>query len=178
MPTKKSAPRWHEAPGLIPVVVAAQPVTEHVELPLSAAPIAEATRSWPPRTMQPCPSMAPAANVLEIFRKDGTYSFCQCQENVADREVCGKRIKSVAGIKPLWNHVERFHPRTYLQLGAGGHDEIAHSASADRLASRAQTGISINVTYQQMVDSLSCAQGKNLSDAINALLQAREQRQA
>ena len=76
------------------------------------------------------------SRVHEIFRKDGLYSFCQCQENVTAGGACGKRIKNDAGTKPLWNHVERFHPRKYLELGAGGHDEIACSATANSMGGK------------------------------------------
>ena len=74
--------------------------------------------------------------------------------------------------------MERFHPLKYVQLGAGGHDEIAYSASANRMASSSQLSVTVNVSYQQMVDALSCAPVEILSDAIDALQQAREQRQA
>ena len=94
------------------------------------------------------------SRVHEIFRKDGAYSFCQCEENVTGGGVCGKRIKNDAGTKPLWNHLERFHPLKFVQVGASGHDEIAYSASANRMASSSQLSVTVNVSYQQMVDAL------------------------
>ena len=181
MPTKRSATRWH-APQIIGAPeVAAQPCTEENAAALSAAPIAEAAELAAEDAAPAVPADGASrkrSRVHEIFRKDGAHSFCQCQENVTGGRVCGKPIKNDAGTKPLWNHVESFHPRTYLQLGASGHDEIAYSASADRLASSSQLSVTVNVTYQQMVDALSCSPVQILSDAIDALLQAREQRQA
>ena len=94
------------------------------------------------------------SRVHEIFRKDGLYSFCQCQENVTAGGACGKRIKNDAGTKPLWNHVERFHPRKYLELGAGGHDEIACSATL-----RVITLVSLRLSGQNKLSTCSGGPG-------------------
>ena len=66
------------------------------------------------------------------------------------------------------------HPATYARLKVCDGDGDTHASTAERLAQPAQ--LAVNVSYQQMVDSLSRAPQKVLADAIAALQQAREER--
>ena len=64
---------------------------------------------------------------------------------------------------------------TYARLSTQEDGNVAHTP-AERLASTAQLTVNVNVSYEQMVVSLSHAPLQILSDAIEALQHAREQR--
>ena len=59
-------------------------------------------------------------------------------------------------------------------IGSDNDADVAHATAAERLASAAE--LTVNVSYQQMVVTLSQAPLQTLSDAIEVLQHAREQR--
>jgi hypothetical protein len=172
---KKSGVRWHAAPEVPARLATADeaetmantpPVVAH-EIPVEAAPAQRTTGNKRSR-------------VHEAFTRDPNdteYCICQSTEGVKSRgHVCGSRIKCTSSTKPLWNHVEKFHPNKYTQLKGDGDDEVDDVAStaADSLAS--STSVAVNISYQQMVDSLCSAPQDVLADAIEALQQAKDRR--
>ena len=175
MPTKKSGVRWHAAPE-----VAAQ---------LATAEEAEALANSPPVVAYEMPVEAAHAQsttgkkrsraysrVHEVFTRDPNdteYCICQSTEGVKGGRVCARSIKGSLGTKPLWNHVEKFHPREYMQLKDDGVNDVA-STAADSLAS--STSVAVNISYQQMVDALCSAPQDVLADAFEALRQAKDRR--
>jgi hypothetical protein len=178
MPSKKSAPRWHAPELLVAPEVAAQPCTEENAAALSAAPIAVAAE-WP---VEAAPTQRTTGHkrsrVHEVFTRDPNdtdYCICQLTEGVKGGRVCGGRIKGTSSTKPLWNHVETFHPLKHKQL-KGGDDDVdgVPSTAANSLASL--TSVEVNISYQQMVDALCSAPQDVLADAIDALQQARDRR--
>ena len=88
--------------------------------------------------------------------------------------ICRERVKSQHGPTILWNHLKNFHPATRARLKVRDGDSDTHASAAERLAQPAQ--LAVNVSYQQLVDSLSRAPLEVLADAIAALQQAREER--
>ena len=173
MPSKKSAPRWHAAPAVEAqltteehtTTVAPVPVTVAIEVPAEDATPNEGAGG------------RKRSRVYEVFEADPTdtnYVFCQCREGVFGGNTCGERVKSQHGPTILWNHLKSKHPatRNILKDCAGAGD--THASTAARLAQPAQ--LAVNVSYQQMVDSLSSAPLEVLADAIAALQQAREER--
>ena len=101
---------------------------------------------------------------------DTNYVFCQCQEG---GNICCERVKSQHGPTILWNHLKK-HPATRARLKECDGDGDTHASAAARLAQPAQ--LAVNVSYQQMADSLSHAPLEVLADVIAALQQAREER--
>ena len=66
------------------------------------------------------------------------------------------------------------HVRQAEQSASQEDGDVAHATAAERLASAAE--LTVNVSYQQMVVTLSQAPLQTLSDAIEVLQHAREQR--
>ena len=117
------------------------------------------------------------SRIREVFiadPNDADYVVCQCSEKVAGGRLCGGRLKPGVSTTPLWNHVEKKHPCTYARLSSQEDGDVAHATAAERLASAAE--LTVNVSYQQMVVTLSQAPLQTLSDAIEVLQHAREQR--
>ena len=172
MRTKRSSTRWYEALDEMEAPVA----TEEESVTLASHEPALAIE-LPAEDATPASGMK-RSRVHEVFTADpnnSDYSVCQCVEKIYGRSVCGQRIKSTSGTKPLWNHIEKKHPimHTKLKVDAGDAD-ITHTSAAERLQSPAQ--LTLNVSYQHMVDTLCSAPAEILSDAIEALQQARDRR--
>ena len=135
----------------------ALPVTEAIEVPAEdAAPRDEGGHRKRSR-------------IREVFSDDPddlNYVVCQCRENVVGNLICGGRLKPSGSTTPL--------PVTYNRLSSqeDGDDDGVHAAES--LASTAE--LSVNVSYQQMVVSLSHAPLQTLSHAIEALRHAKETR--
>jgi hypothetical protein len=122
------------------------------------------------------PAKHKKARVHEVFEKDfadTNYAFCQCLKS-AGGGVCGQRLKDQNTTSSLWTHVRKKHPSTYASLVSNSADQDDIAAAEETLASSAQ--LTLNVSYQQMVDTLSCAPADVLSAAIKSLQQASEQR--
>ena len=143
--------------------LAVAPVAEAIEVPAEdATPREQGTRK--------------RSRIHTVFiadPNDDNYVVCQCQETLG--RVCGRSLKPGSSTKPLWTHVEKKHPATYARLSSQEDGNVAHTP-AERLASTAQLTVNVNVSYEQMVVSLSHAPLQILSDAIEALQHAREQR--
>ena len=168
MPTRKVAPMWHAAPA-----VEAQLMTEEM-----VAPVAEAIEV-PAEDATPNDGLAGkrsrAYEVFEADLNDTNYIFCQCRERVVGGNVCRKRVKCCHCPATPWSHLKSKHPVTHASLKAcDGDCDTRASTAEERLAQPAQ--LAVNVSYQQMVDSLSRAPLEVLADAIAALQQAREER--
>ena len=169
MPTRGAPRRCHATPA-----VEATLSTVEEALNLAVGPIATAIEV-PAEDATPATS-GKRSRVHEVFIADpnnADYSLCQCVENVKGRSVCGRRIKSSSGTKPLWNHLEKKHPGIHAKLNVKAASDdagIAHASAAERLQSPAQ--LTINISYQNMVDALRAAPAEILADAIEALQQA------
>ena len=114
------------------------------------------------------------SRIHEVFEEDPAdrdYSICQCLKS-AGGGVCGAHIKSAGSCSALKTHVEKKHPSTFTRLTQDSQGDIA--AAEERLASHAQ--LTLSVSYQQMIDALSRAPAQILSDAIESLQKASEER--
>jgi hypothetical protein len=161
----------------VPAVEAQLSTVEEVER-LMALPVAEAIEV-------PAEDATPRdegghrkrSRIREVFSDDPdepNYVVCQCRENVVGNLICGCRLKHGGSTTPLWTHVKKKHPCTHARLSSqeDGDDDGVHAAES--LASTAE--LSVNVSYQQMVVSLSHAPLQTLSHAIEPLQHAKEQR--
>jgi hypothetical protein len=171
-------PKRRATSHAVPEVEARLFTVEEVER-LMAAPLAEAIQV-------PAVDATPRdegghrkrSRIREVFSDDPddpNYVVCQCRENVVPRgHVCGGRLKPGGSTTPLWSHVKKKHPCTHARLSSQEDEDDDVANAAQSLASTAE--LSVNVSYQQMVVSLSHAPLQTLSHAIEALQHAKEQR--
>ena len=175
MPKRKSDPRWHETPAVVATLSTVEEALNLVDSSaLNLAPTATAVE-LPAEWASPQPASRKTARVHEVMDMDPTdsnYVFCQCLKS-AGGGVCGARLKNRGSCSALWTHVKTKHPSTHASLVLGDNKADIQTAE-DTLASTAQ--LKLNVPYQQLVYTLSCAPAHILSAAIESLQRASEQR--
>ena len=139
------------------------PTATAVELPAEPEPQPASRKSQ---------KTARVHEVMDMDPTDSNYVFCQCLKS-AGGGVCGARLKNRGSCSALWTHVKTKHPSTHASLVLGDNKADIQTAE-ETLASTAQ--LKLNVPYQQLVYTLSCAPAHILSAAIESLQRASEQR--
>lgn len=166
MGRKKSTPRWHEVQeGWLAVLntedaeaLAAMPTADAVEVPAQdATPNEPAQRKARKRSR--------VHEVYETDPTDTTYSICQCLASTG--RVCKARIRHCNGPSALGSHLKKKHPSIYASLVSDKEGDIAVAEAT--ATSSAQ--LTLNVSYEQMINALSSAPPQIVSFAIESLQQ-------
>ena len=181
-PTANCTPKKRKAVEVVPTFATE---AEANQLPIAVAtPMLHAVDATErgPRT----DSGRKTSRVYEAFGRDSAdSSICICQsiENTADGSVCGQRIADYTS--SLWTHLKGRHPVLWAKLkgigsdgsaSASGDPVTASSASQAALEASAKLSCVVPVSYKQMVEALSAAPPDTLTEAIEALEEARMRR--
>ena len=113
---------------------------------------------------------------MHIYTVASFVGLCQSRENTVGGRICGTPIADYT--QSLWTHLKSKHPQLWKELKGLNTDsgDAPTSAQPSELQSSTTLVCAVSVSYQQMVDTLSAAPPDTLTQAIEALEDARTRR--